>query len=411
MGKKTLEELLWDYQKVAAKVKQDYKESLPQCDIIRADLLSVLELYKGTNIQEIIVGDFNNNYDIYHARHNEREKELKNRIVNDEEELAFLDNIQCKLISSDKEVTLSITPRPGYSNTNYPRTGSDGVSMFQATEGGIYTLFLNRTVSDTAPGYIIFYCNAALSEAADRYGLTLDEIKYKCIHGEGNNFAMNPSSFNTFDTTDIDKNNLAKFANSIYRKGLPAFDEHIKDEKPIAKIIDEDAFYAPTESEQATIEEIQENLSAKNESQITISETALEEEQAQSNLTEKLHSERFIQYKNNREEREEHQQTILRERAQENTAKEEWQNSPEHPNNKRIEELKHLKAQISALEKVREVDESLLSKEQQSLIEEGNIFLDMVDNANKEEHLVDTGMSSEMREWYQEHYSEGKGAK
>lgn len=35
----------------------------------------------------------------------------------------------------------------------------------------------------------------------------------------------------------------------------------------------------------------------------------------------------------------------------------------------------------------------------------------MVDNANKEEHLIDTGMSSEMREWYQEHYSEGKGAK
>ena len=66
---------------------------------------------------------------------------------------------------------------------------------------------------------------------------------------------------------------------------------------------------------------------------------------------------------------------------------------------------KYLRRQIQGLESLREIAPELLSDYQNNLVEKGNIFFDMFERSKEEKHEVDTGMSSEIREWYQEHYT------
>ena len=49
--------------------------------------------------------------------------------------------------------------------------------------------------------------------------------------------------------------------------------------------------------------------------------------------------------------------------------------------NKRIEELKHIKKQIQALENLSKIDDSLLSNEQRELIEHGNVLFEMIEKS------------------------------
>ena len=122
-------------------------------------------------------------------------------------------------------------------------------------------------------------------------------------------------------------------------------------------------------------------------------------------IYENLYSKKFQQFKDEREVREARQQEVRQAVVKENERKEEWFNSADNPSNKRIEELKYLRRQIQGLESLREIAPELLSDYQNNLVEKGNIFFDMFERSKEEKHEVDTGMSSEIREWYQEHYT------
>ena len=119
---------------------------------------------------------------------------------------------------------------------------------------------------------------------------------------------------------------------------------------------------------------------------------------------EKLHSKEFREFQANREERERRQQEVREEIVRRNEEKEAWWSNPENPSNVREKEFSHMKKQISALEGVQSIDASLLSDSQNEMISTGKEFFELKEMFDSEEHVADTGMSNEAREWYQEHY-------
>lgn len=122
------------------------------------------------------------------------------------------------------------------------------------------------------------------------------------------------------------------------------------------------------------------------------------------NIEDKLQSEEFKEFQAKREEREQKQQELKEKIAVENEAKETWQNSPEHPENLRKAELSKFKQTIEALDQLKKVNPALLSKEQLEILAKSQEFFEMYEKENAREHEVDTGMSEESRNWYQEHY-------
>ena len=123
------------------------------------------------------------------------------------------------------------------------------------------------------------------------------------------------------------------------------------------------------------------------------------------NIQNKLQSEEFKEFQAKREEREQKQHELQEKIAVENQAKENWQNSPEHPENLRKAELSKFKQTIEVLEQLKKVNPTLLSKEQLEYLAKSQEFFEMYEKENNREHEVDTGMSEESRNWYQEHYT------
>lgn len=122
-------------------------------------------------------------------------------------------------------------------------------------------------------------------------------------------------------------------------------------------------------------------------------------------LNKKLQSNKFKEFLSNKSERLQKQNELREKIAAENVIKEEWQNSPEHPNNIRKDELNQIAKTIETLEQLRTLNPMLVSNEQLELITKYKEFLDMYNRETKREHEIDTGMSEESRSWYQNHYS------
>lgn len=120
---------------------------------------------------------------------------------------------------------------------------------------------------------------------------------------------------------------------------------------------------------------------------------------------EKLQSDKFKEFQSNKSERLQKQNELREKIAVENVIKEEWQNSPEHPNNIRKDELSQIAKTIETLEQLRSLNPMLVSNEQLDLITKYKEFLDMYNCETKRKHEIDTGMSEESRSWYQNHYS------
>ena len=57
------------------------------------------------------------------------------------------------------------------------------------------------------------------------------------------------------------------------------------------------------------------------------------------------------------------------------------------------------------LDQLKKVNPTLLSKEQLEYLAKSQEFFEMYEKENNREHEVDTGMSEESRNWYQEHYT------
>ena len=119
----------------------------------------------------------------------------------------------------------------------------------------------------------------------------------------------------------------------------------------------------------------------------------------------KLQSEEFKEYQAKRQERLQKQQELRDKIQKENEAKENWQNSPEHPNNFSQNRLEAWKKELVALEQVYAINPSLLTEEQINYISKIKETLEMYTQEKEREHEIDTGMSNESQNWYQEHYT------
>ena len=119
----------------------------------------------------------------------------------------------------------------------------------------------------------------------------------------------------------------------------------------------------------------------------------------------KLQSEEFKEYQAKRQERLQKQQELRDKIQKENEAKENWQNSPEHPNNLSQNRLEAWKKELVALEQVYAINPSLLTEEQINYISKIKETLEMYTQEKEREHEIDTGMSNESQNWYQEHYT------
>lgn len=119
----------------------------------------------------------------------------------------------------------------------------------------------------------------------------------------------------------------------------------------------------------------------------------------------KLQSEEFKEYQAKRQERLQRQQELREKIQKENEAKENWQNNPEHPNNLSQNRLEAWKKELVALEQVYAINPSLLTEEQINYISKIKETIDMYTKENEREHEIDTGMSNESQNWYQEHYT------
>ena len=119
----------------------------------------------------------------------------------------------------------------------------------------------------------------------------------------------------------------------------------------------------------------------------------------------KLQSEEFKEYQAKRQERLQRQQELRDKIQKENEAKENWQNSPEHPNNLSQNRLEAWKKELVALEQVYAINPSLLTEEQIKYISEIKETIEMYEKEQNRNHEIDTGMSEESQNWYQEHYT------
>ena len=447
-----MEELIKKYQEVCE--EQIKKEKLKH---ISLDLQSFVEFYKGINIAKCFVGE-NKKWDTSRLPYT-IDDALE--VINNGETVAYFDNNYCEIISREKKVSIS---KFAANYQNDEERIVRNIEVTQITSDGIYHIFLNPYEKSVR----LYYClNDALLPLADNYGCTVEEYKFNFLHNNErqNGRKIGLRDMHTAYMTDFDMecSDLPILANILFHSDLSSickqaveyqhlknkpFDKPYHNAKDYFSITDEAReFFKLTEREKETIQNVQSALEEKKlqdieetsqqlesgkkdklstissekknkivEKLILLRDTGCElteEQQTIIELYEKLNSEKFQQYKKESQTRKARQEEVRNKIAVENEKKENWYNSPDNPTNKRIEELKHIKKQIQALESLSKIDDSLLSTEQRELIEHGKIFFDMLNTTQSLEHEVDTGMNPEIRSWYQDFYSneEGKSRK
>ena len=304
---------------------------------------------------------------------------------------------------------------------HYPTPGGF-FRMSQFTDDGLYRIvvapFTHEFVLD-------FFDNDTIKEYAEKFHMSFDEAKYSLSES----IEINSPNNERFPFKyDIQKEDFAKLCNKIFREGI-SYAVDIVRSGGVFELTDEDKkFYEEKEINEAIQEsslndsnvesygisaansipsvekrnDVAERLQALKDAGIKLSS----EQESLINLNNKINSQEFKDYKANSEARKKGQEEETAKRVEISKKREEWQNSPEHPTNKRIEELEKIKKQVKALEQFRNIDESLLTPEQKEMLNNGSIFLEMYDKAESEEHYVDTGMSQEIRDWYKDVYGE-----
>ena len=284
--------------------------------------------------------------------------------------VTVIDPIRLELISKYKRMGLNF-------KRNDPKTNcaaQNAIDMLQSDENGLY-YFVLKDYEGIAGKY--YSCFLAFYPSAKFYEV-------------GINYPFLLLPFSDEIPIELADEDVVMFANKIYKTGLPYVFETLKSGETI-KITDEDRKYYQSSSTDPILPEI-EVLDLDDET-----------------VDNKLESEKFRKFKAEREVRERHQDELRRMIVLENETKESWHNSSENPTNRRIEELKQMRKKIQGLDNLYNIDSSMLTAEQIEYLEKGKVFFDMFDRAEEEKHEVDSGMSEEIRNWYQEHYIKEEG--
>ena len=289
------------------------------------------------------------------------------------ETVTVIDPIRLEIISKYKRMGLNF--KRNSSTTNM--ASQKAVEVLHSDETGLYYFGLEDYVGLAGKKYtcnMYYYPDSPFFEVGINYPFLLVPEQNVVCRGK------------EIDVADED---VAIFANKIYKEGLPHVFDVLKNGGSI-EITDEDRQH------------------------YQFSEEFIEPEIEVLDLdspvdTDGIDSLKFQQFKAEKELREERQRELRTMISAENERKENWFNSPENPTNKRIEELNQMRKKIQGLDNLYNIDSSILTDEQIEYLEKGKIFFDMFEKAESEEHEIDSGMSDEMRYWYQEHYTNEEG--
>lgn len=290
-------------------------------------------------------------------------------LINEGKQVSVLDPYRLEVISKYKRMILN-------NKRNDPNDNlapEKAIEMFQSSEEGLYYFVLKDYVGIAGNKYsydMLFYPNESYYDVGGHFPFLLVYPESVVASGE---------------TLEISDEDIVRFANKVYREGLPHVCEMIRSGEKL-EFTDEDRAYYDGVYQHNDSEEIE----------------VLEVDDR---------NERLQRFREQREMREERQEELRRIISQENENKANWYNSLDNPTNIRVEKINHLRRQVAGLNYLKEMDESLLTEEQTSLLEEGKKFLEMYDMAQEEKHERDMGMSPEIRDWYQEYYTDGEGVK
>lgn len=308
-------------------------------------------------------------------------------------QVAVLDTTHFEIRTKDKCMTLNMA-RPntlGFAGT---------INMVQTTEEGLYWFRLFENLDENSQTN--FHCELSYYPSED---LSIHGHGFKIVSGDENWNAWMSRQYIPLRNGNLVEEDIAKLANKIYRSGLPYLHEMANNDEILEVTAEDKIYYDSAEYEEekpvTEMDSVIDKLSA-------LEDMGFELSPSQKNLVdiyEKLYSEKFQQFKADRDLRKDKQQKVRQIVSEENERKEEWFNSSDNPSNKRVEGLKQMRRQIQGLESLREIAPELLSEYQNNLIDKGNVFFEMFERSKDEKHEVDTGMSSEIREWYQEYYT------
>lgn len=384
-NKISMEELLERYQKMCSDSLRRYP------DYYRSpDLKFVNDFFKGVDCREYYFKDAERSW-----YNKDRFVRLYAPLIEANEQVAFLDTTLFELISKNKRVSLTLERNDPENNL----APNDAIEMVDSTPDGIY---LFRLRDYLGLGGSRYSCDMYFYPDEELRNVGIDKPIFLLI--DTNAVVVNK-------TLSIVEEDIPKIANKIYRNGLPYLHEIFKNGGTL-EITDEDRKYYELAAEKdITKENKKSNEKRTVEQLIALRDMGIElspEQYSMISLHERLNSEKFQLYKENSEARKERQKEVREQIIAENERKESWHNSPENPTNKRIAELEHMKRQIEGLKALRDIDDSLLSNEQRELMEEGNVFFEMLTEAQTKEHEIDTGMSPEIRSWYQDYYADGE---
>lgn len=242
--------------------------------------------------------------------------------------------------------------------------------------------------------WIMYFPNHKLESVAQKYSLSLDELKNKMLIGTSYDVALEMIDFRYLDLGEKD---LMMLFNVIYKKGLSEFYKNME-----LGLTSEDvnSFVADkSQNRDTSFSELWQLYR-----QIKASGGKLTEEQE-----EKLELfKRFEEYKSHsvdREDRQKHAREVV---SQINAQKDEWLNNPNNPSNKRKEQLGKLLEEsgkhAALLDTVRKkLMEDFLYDEQLDKLEKSSEFMRMMNEVSSIDKNSES-MSDEIRNWYQEYY-------
>ena len=298
-------------------------------------------------------------------------------ITNNGGQVIHLDNTKFEIISKHKRMELNLEKAYGQS--------IDNIVITEITPEGLYHFYIRSYEINNQMNYN--YCTYFIPA---EHGKSPELLQTNLAQQKWGWFVPETQIRGTLEINDED---LPKLANKIYRQGLPKVYEALNKGKTLEITEEDRKLYQLNEEDKNKIKQIQKPQIYEEESL----------------YKDKLNSEKFINFKKNKETRNKRQQEIRQQAREHNERIFEWNNSEENPTNirkaQREEQLNKLKRQLEALESFKQTAPELITEEQLELLEKGYIYLEMINKANNEVHEIDTGMSEEMRTWYQEHYS------
>lgn len=316
--------------------------------------------------------------------------------------------------------------------------------MIEATEDGCYFLYLSQSEPDQ--NYFKFYSNADIIDCGyiTNRAEQVEGVKFYLAHGcniyyeaigQGlkERFGELRNGKHPLPSISCDLKDFNILANKIYRKGLPYVANLAKrgwnleitdDDRKLFEetyevsqendLINKKETSAKDRTDISNLEEAIIALKDLNSMGVELTDSQRELVTAYDRLIGKLNSQKFMwyyeklnsnefqQYKDSAQDREERLQTVREDIASKEEAKKEWYESPENPSNMRETQIQTLSNQLNTLNKVSEF--MPLADFQEESRKELETFFDMKEQADEEDHTLDSAMSESVRTWYQDEY-------